>query len=128
MRDASSNPLLDGDLRITTVRESSETAVLALEGDADLHTAPQLRECIRDVIDGGVTTLVLDLSEATFVDSTTLGVFLGGMKRLREHNGRILLVVPRADVRRVFEMTLLDRIFPLYDTRAEALAGSNEPS
>ncbi|HEX4746438.1 MAG TPA: STAS domain-containing protein [Gaiellaceae bacterium] len=123
MRDSSSNPELPGDFRIVAVRNGAAgTALLAVSGDADLHSAPQLRESIRDAIDEGSTTLVLDLSETTFVDSTALGVLLGGMKRLREHDGRIRLVVPRPEVRRVFEITMLDRIFPLHETRDEALA------
>lgn len=44
------------------------------------------------------------------------------MKRLREHDGSICLVAPRAEIRRVFEITLLDKVFPLHETREEALA------
>jgi anti-anti-sigma regulatory factor len=63
----------------------------------------------------------VDLSETTVIDSTSLGVLLGAMKRLREHDGRILLVVPQPALRRVFEITMLDRIFPLHETQEEAL-------
>lgn len=110
------------EFRIEEDRPRPETAVLVVHGEADLHSAPELRERLRMAIDGGATSLVLDLSETTFVDSTSLGVLLGGMKRLREHDGTIRLVVPRPEVRRVFEITLLDRIFPLDETREQALA------
>jgi anti-sigma B factor antagonist len=70
----------------------------------------------------------LDLSDAAFVDSTSLGVLLGGMKRLRERDGQIHLVVPRPEVRRIFEITLLDRIFPLHETRERALAALSAAS
>ena len=126
MRDSSSNPELPGDFRIVALRDvGAGTALLAVSGDADLHSAPELRESLRDAIDEGSTTIVLDLSETTFVDSTALGVLLGGMKRLREQEGRIRLVVPRPEVRRVFEITMLDRIFPLHETRDEALAAGD---
>jgi anti-sigma B factor antagonist len=99
------------------------TMVFDVLGDADLRSASELRERLRTAIDGGATVLVLDMSETTLVDSTALGVLLGAMKRLREHDGQIRLVVPRAEIRRVFEITMLDKIFPLFDTRTEAIAG-----
>jgi anti-sigma B factor antagonist len=109
------------DFRVDEEHPRPGTTVLSVYGDADLHAAPDLRERLTGVIDAGATTIVVDLSETTFVDSMTLGVLLGGMKRLRARDGRLDLVVPRADIRRIFEITLLDRIFPLHTTRAEAL-------
>ena len=94
--------------------------------EADLHVAPDLRDRISSAISDGAHELVVDLTETTFVDSMTLGVLLGGMKRLRANGGRLRLVVARPDVRRIFEITLLDRVFPLHTTRAEALAAAGE--
>lgn len=122
MVDASSGTMFEGVFRIEEERPSPATAVLVLHGEADLHSAPELRERLRATIDDGATNVILDLSDSAFVDSTSLGVLLGGMKRFREQDGQILLVVPRPDIRRIFEITLLDRIFPLYDTREEALS------
>ena len=64
----------------------------------------------------------VDLSGVTFVDSMALGVLLGSMKRLRVHGGKLLLVAPATDIRRIFEITLLDRVFALFPTREEALS------
>jgi anti-sigma B factor antagonist len=64
---------------------------------------------------------VLDLSEVTLVDSMALGVLLGAKKRLATHAGAIDLVVSKSDIRRIFEITMLDRIFTLYASRDEAL-------
>lgn len=122
MGDVSTGTVFEDVFRIEEERLSPTTAVLRLYGEADLHSAPELRERLRVTIDNGVTQVVLDLSDSTFVDSTSLGVLLGAMKRLRERDGEIHLVVPRPDVRRIFEITLLDRIFPLHETREQALA------
>jgi anti-sigma B factor antagonist len=124
MHDPSTNSDV-GDFRIEEESPQPAVRVLAVYGDADLHSAPELRERIRGAIDEGAITVVVDLSATTLIDSTSLGVLLGGMKRLREQDGQIRLVVPRPEVRRVFEITLLDRVFPLHDTQEEALA---EPS
>jgi anti-sigma B factor antagonist len=98
------------------------TVVLAIMGDADLHASPELRQRLTAAIDAGATAVVVDLSEATFVDSMALGVLLGGTKELRSNGGRLHLVVSRPDVRRIFEITLLDRVLRLHETRAAALS------
>jgi len=124
MHDSSTNSDV-ADFRIEEASPRPSVRILEVHGDADLHSAPELRERIRGAIDEGANTVVVDLSTTTIIDSTSLGVLLGGMKRLREQNGQIRLVVPRPEVRRVFEITMLDRVFPLHDTQEEALA---EPS
>ena len=111
----------DGTFRIDEEWPTRGVAVLVVQGEADLHAAPQLRERLRAVIDGGAADVVVDLSDTTFVDSTCLGVLLGGLKRLREAGGSMRMVVARPDIRRLFEITLLDQVFPLHDSRAGAL-------
>ena len=98
------------------------TVVLTLHGDADLHAAPELRERLTRMDDEGVTALVVDLSDVTFIDSMALGLLLGAMKRMRTRDGRLRLVVVRPEVRRIFEITLLDRVLAIDATREEALA------
>lgn len=97
------------------------TIVLSIYGDVDLHVAEELRRRLTAAIGEGMA-LVIDLSAVTFVDSTTLGVLLSGLKRLREKEGRLRLVVPGTEIRRIFELTMLDRVFDLDATRDEALA------
>jgi anti-sigma B factor antagonist len=109
------------EFRIEDESPAPSTRLLIVHGDADLYSAAELRERMRSAIDGGASTVVVDLSDAAVVDSTSLGVLLRAMKRLREQDGQIRLVVPRAEVRRVFEITMLDRIFPLHETQEEAL-------
>ena len=116
------------EFRIDEASPEASVRILAVHGDADLHTAPELREALRGATDDGVTTLVVDLSGAPVIDSTSLGVLLGALKRLRERDGQIRLVVPRPEVRRVFEITMLDRVFSLHQTLDEALANpSSQP-
>ena len=110
------------EFRIAEDHPRSGTVVLSVHGEADLHVAPDLRDRIASAIADGADALVLDLTETTFVDSMALGVLLGANKRMRGEGGRLGLVVSRPDVRRIFEITLLDRVFPMYSTRADALA------
>lgn len=118
----------DGTFHMDEERPSPTTVVLALHGEADLHAAPQLRDRLREVVAGGALGVVVDLTDTSFVDSTSLGVLLGGLKRQREQGGELRIVVSRPEIRRIFEITLLDQVFPLHETRADALASlSSEP-
>ncbi len=99
-------------------------AVVVVAGDVDLHSGPELRERLAEIVDGEPRQVVVDLTETTFLDSMALGVLLGAKKRLASNGGQIAIVVSNADLRRIFELTMLDRVFDLYPSR-EALAAAD---
>jgi anti-sigma B factor antagonist len=100
----------------------AETHVIELGGEVDLYTAPEFKERLVQVIEDGKKQLVVDLSKATFIDSTTLGVLVGGVKRLRPTGGSLALVCTDQNITKIFEITGLDRVFPIHASREEALA------
>lgn len=112
-----------GDFRLEEEHPHRGTVVLTVYGDVDLHTADALGDRLDAVIDRGPSWLVVDLSGVTFVDSQGIGVLLRGTRRFEAREGKFRLVVPAAEIRRIFEITSLDRVFSLDRTRAEALAG-----
>lgn len=97
------------------------TVVLAVRGDVDLHVAEEFEQGLRSAISAGPGTVVVDLSKATFLDSMALGVLLGATKRLRDRGGRLRVVAPGSQVRRILEITHLDRVLELDGSRADAL-------
>ena len=99
----------------------AETHVIELGGEVDLYTAPEFKERMVQVIEQGKKQVVVDLSKATFIDSTTLGVLVGGVKRLRPNGGQLLLVCSDRNITKIFEITGLDRVFTIYPTRVEAV-------
>ena len=107
----------------------ADSHVIELGGEVDLYTAPEFKERLVQVIEDGKKQLVVDLSKATFIDSTTLGVLVGGVKRLRPTGGSLSLVCTDQNITKIFEITGLDRVFPIYKSRDEALlnAGSAQP-
>jgi anti-sigma B factor antagonist len=92
-------------------------------GELDVATAPRLREQLLAAITSGGPRLILDLGDVDFLDSTGLGVIVGLLKRARTLGGDLRLVCPSPAIRKVFEITALDRTMPLADTVDEALAG-----
>ena len=107
---------------VKTEKVDESTYVIALAGEVDLYTAPEFKQQLLDVIGQGGKDVVVDFSDTTFIDSTTLGVLVGGVKRLRAQDGRLSLVCSDRNIRKIFEITGLDRVFTIYPTRDEALA------
>jgi anti-sigma B factor antagonist len=105
--------------------------VISLGGEVDLYTAPEFKQQLLDVISQGGKEVIVDFSDTTFIDSTTLGVLVGGVKRLRSNDGQLSLVCSDRNITKIFEITGLDRVFTIYPTRDEAIsqAGtSSQPS
>ncbi len=98
------------------------THVISLTGEVDLYTAPEFKQQLLQVIGDGGKAVIVDFSKTTFIDSTTLGVLVGGVKRLRANDGQLSLVCSDRNVTKIFEITGLDRVFAIYSTRDEALA------
>jgi anti-sigma B factor antagonist len=96
--------------------------LIAVSGEIDLFTAPDLKAKITDAIAAGCRELIIDLTETTFLDSTALGVLIGALKRLREQDGVLVLVNERASIARTLEITGLDKIFTVVGDREAALA------
>ncbi len=108
------------------VEEIDGARVLTVRGEHDLYTAPPLREGITALLDEGVPVIV-DLTRATFIDSSILGVLLGGLRRAREGGGFFSLVLgekAEPTVRRIFEVTGLLSVFPIAASAADAVARS----
>jgi anti-sigma B factor antagonist len=108
---------------IKTERLDDNSYVITLAGEVDLYTAPEFKQQLLDVIGQGAKDVVVDFSDTTFIDSTTLGVLVGGVKRLRTNEGQLSLVCNDRNITKIFEITGLDKVFPIYATRNEAVDG-----
>ena len=106
---------------IKTENVNGDTYVISLAGEVDLYTAPEFKQQLLEVIGQGGKEVIVDFSETTFIDSTTLGVLVGGVKRLRTNDGQLSLVCSDRNITKIFEITGLDRVFTIYPTRSEAL-------
>lgn len=107
---------------VSAERRDADAGVVTVSGEVDMYTAPRLKECLVDLVDGGARRIVVDLSAVTFIDSTALGVLIGGVRRLHGTGGAMALVVTSRPVERVLSITGLDRVFSIHDTLDEALA------
>ncbi len=108
------------------VSERDGGKVLAVTGELDLATVPQVRQAVVELLasSNGVPMLVLDLSGVDFIDSSGLGSVLGAMRRARAANGEVRAVVCAPHVRSLFEITGLDRLLPVHGSVDEAVAAT----
>lgn len=97
--------------------------VIGVVGDLDVAGAPELRRRALELLAGGETDLVLDLTGVDFVDSFGLGVVVGVLKRVRQVGGDLAVVCPEARVRRVFRLVDLDRVLMLVGSLDELPGG-----
>ena len=113
---------------IKTEHLNDDTYVIALAGEVDLYTAPEFKQQLLEVIGQGGKEVIVDFSDTTFIDSTTLGVLVGGVKRLRTNDGQLSLVCSDRNITKIFEITGLDRVFTIYPSRDEAVANTGSSS
>ncbi len=103
-------------MQLSVTSASGSPTVVAINGELDVATTPELRQFLHARLDDGATELVVDLTEVAFLDSTALSVFVGVHKRLREAGTGLTLVAPYERLLRIFRVTALDRIFTIVDT------------
>ena len=101
--------------------KSDHERVLRVGGELDLAVAPELKDTLHRLIDEGETRLVLDLSDTTFIDSTTIGALVSALKRVRAQDGSLEIVCTNANVLRTFAFAGLDRTFRFHDSLDDAI-------
>jgi anti-sigma B factor antagonist len=110
------------EFHVSTADVGEAQYVVSLAGEADLYSAPALREELDRVVARGGRRVIVDLAGATFVDSTALAVFAHAHGRLREAGGELVLVSDDRRIVRTFEIAGLRRIFTLEKTLRDALS------
>lgn len=102
-------------------RRQGDATILDVAGEVDVYTAPKLREKLVELVSEGNYHLIVDMTKVDFLDSTGLGVLVGGLKRVRSHDGSLELVCNQERILKIFRITGLTKVFPIYDSLDEAL-------
>ena len=101
-------------------QQDGTVCTLELEGEVDVYTAPRLKEELVALIEGGCTHVIVNLDDVAFIDSSGLGVLVGALRRARERNGAVRIVCTRENILKIFRITGLDKVFPVFSDLSEA--------
>ena len=108
----------------TPVLRQHRPNVLALEGDIDLHVSPVVTESLNAVIKKKPERIVIDLSRATYIDSSGIAVLILAMQRVEAYGGKFFLAGLQETLHSIFEISRLERIFRIFPDVDAALAAS----
>ena len=109
------------DLTLST-HEADGTTVVAVGGEIDVYTAPRLRDKFTELVAAGSYDIIVDMQNVEFLDSTGLGVLVGGLKKVRAHEGSLDLVCNQDRLLKIFRITGLAKVFVIHDSAESALA------
>jgi anti-sigma B factor antagonist len=96
--------------------------VVDVEGEIDVYTAHRLRELLIDLVNKNNYQIVVNMEKVEFFDSNGLRVLVGGLKRVRAHDGSLDLVYTQEQILRMFRIAGLTKLFSIYDTVDQAIA------
>ncbi len=102
-------------LDVKTVTKE-ETAYITISGEVDLYSSPQVRQQIMAVTKEKTPLVLVNLEKVSYMDSSGVATLIEGLQLCNKYKGRFILVGLRDNVREVFELSRLDRIFQIRET------------
>jgi anti-sigma B factor antagonist len=108
-------------MNLKTEVNGAVTIISVREERVDAHNSGELKTEMNRLFEAGTKDLLVDLKEVRFIDSSGLGVLVSGFKNASTHQGSIKLCSLQTQVRSMFELTRLHRVFDIYQTIDEAL-------
>ncbi len=106
---------------IQSIEQNETNLIVCIAGEMNFESSPDLHTRLVQLTEEDVDHLVVDLSQVAFIDSSGVSTLLEIMGRLKRAGHRLSLINPRDQVRGVFEVTKMNQIFSIYDSREEAL-------
>ncbi len=103
---------------------NTQTGIIALAGDIDMHRSPEVKQTLDPLIAKKVPRILLDLSAVTYIDSSGLATMIETLQRIQSYGGKFAMFGLRESVKHVFEIARLDQIFSLYPDEAAAIAAT----
>ena len=84
---------------------------VSLQGELDVSTADKLKEHLHNLADENILDMKINLENLDYIDSTGLGAMIGVLKKLKTDNKEIYIINPKSNVKKIFTITGLDKIF-----------------
>ena len=104
-----------------SIERVDDVTVVDVEGELTVGNRGELKESVLERLEDGERKFVFDFSDTSYIDSSGLGVLVSLSKKIRERSGELRLAALNEDLRTLFELTKLDTLFQISDSRATAL-------
>jgi anti-sigma B factor antagonist len=103
-------------------RVDGKAHVVAVSGEVDLFTAPEFKQRVTAPIGAGIDHVIVDLTQTTFIDSSSLGVLIGAHRRLQQRGGRLVVACDNEAILKTFRITGLNGVFTIAESVDAALS------
>jgi anti-sigma B factor antagonist len=102
------------------IADSKGTKVIAISGDIDMYTSPELRKELMLLVQKKVTPLYVDFKGVSYIDSSGIATFVEGLKGMMTYGGKLKLVGIPERIMEIFCFAKLDKVFEMYGTLNDA--------
>lgn len=110
-----------------TTRHEDQVSILAMNGQINLYNLPELKTQIQQELAKGIKSLVFDMENVGYIDSSGIGVLVASATSLKNAGGRLALSGLQNVIRKTFEITKLDHFFEIYPTVTESINALKNP-
>ncbi len=109
----------------TSLRHHDGVPVLDVTGEIDIYTTPQFKDAVSAAIDEGKPSIIINMANVSYMDSSGFGTLLSATKRLRPVEGGLYLTGCNEAITRMLQITRLNTIFGIYATEEDAVAAAH---
>jgi anti-anti-sigma factor len=102
-------------------REAGEHKIIEVSGEVDLYNVSELKKALFSITDGKHLSVVVDMSNVNYMDSSGIGALVAGQKKMKAHNGKFALMNIHDDVLNILKLATLDKFFKIYESEDELL-------
>ncbi|HOJ29620.1 MAG: STAS domain-containing protein [Spirochaetes bacterium] len=102
-------------------KDIGEHKVISISGEVDLYNVSELKKALFSVTDGSYSSVVVDLKDVNYMDSSGIGALVAGQKKMRAHNGKFALMNIHDDVLNILKLATLDKFFTIYESEEDLL-------
>lgn len=102
-------------------RVVDSVVILDIDGEIDLYNAPEIKDTIKQQMDGGHKKIIINLENVSYIDSSGIGALISSLSNLKKIGGGLKIIHVYDSVRKVFELTKLTSFFDIYDSEDEAI-------
>ncbi|HOO71153.1 MAG TPA: STAS domain-containing protein [Spirochaetota bacterium] len=102
-------------------RDYGEHKIIAVSGEVDLYNVSDLKKALFSVTDGKYPSVVVDMKNVNYMDSSGIGALVAGQKKMKAHNGKFALINIHDDVLNILKLATLDKFFKIYDTEDDLI-------